>query len=359
MADSTVEEDGGGNFTDLSTALADAGTENGNTITIQGAWDDADTTTCTVSDNDITIVTDSSSKHIGRPHGGSETTYRLVPTSGHAITVNGTGLTVDGLDIKNASTGTSDEVFRHAPGATSTVTIKNSVLGFASRNSEQDVFYHDQNNDTIINLENCHFYSAQRAVVDLATPSATITVNVNSCSTYDIGASNVPRDGLVGCSGVGGQTYYVNVFNTIVDLRAGSPMTCTATGTFVISVDRSITNVTTWALNADTFNDGDNTESATIADTTGASAVIFNDISTIPYDLRLQDHANNIAKDLHSDSAMDDPVNGQSLSIPSTDLVGTSRVAAYEGGAYTIPAAGGGGEVIKDIIGMGIIPSPR
>lgn len=348
MANSTVEEEGGGDFTTLAAALADAGTGNGDTITIQAAWDNPDTTKCTVADNSITIQTDATAKHIGRPWKTAETTYRLWTTgAGHTFTVNGTGLTVDGLDIQNTSTGGSDECIRWAPGGNDTVTVKNSVLGFASRNIEQDIFYVDQNSlyDFIINFENCMFYNAYRAVVDAIDVASgkTTTVNVNCCSGYDIGYSavNTSRSGLVGILLGGVGTAYVNIFNTLIEINTGVAVTFNGAITNSLSVDRSITNMATWHLNAGTFNDGDNTESATFADTTGASAVICEDLTSSPWDLKLQNHANNIAQDAHTDANMDNEVGGQTLSIPATDLIGTSRPqnTSYDIGAFEIVAA--------------------
>ncbi|MGD9314203.1 MAG: DUF2341 domain-containing protein [Desulfobacterales bacterium] len=59
---------------------------------------------------------------------------------------------------------------------------------------------------------------------------------------------------------------------------------------------------------------------ATDSDTPGASTwVVFEDITSSPYDLRLKDNAENDAQDAHTDAS------GAGISMPADDINGTSR----------------------------------
>ena len=140
MATITLKQSGG-DESSLFDALDGAGI--GDLISVEGIWTiDDDTNGVTVSVANISIDADSDSRNPAFAHSGTGTFYRYRPTSGHAVTVNAVGLTVEKIDIQNESTGTSDEIFRHAIGASdTTITFTDCVLGFASRNSEQDIFY--------------------------------------------------------------------------------------------------------------------------------------------------------------------------------------------------------------------------
>ena len=105
MVDLIVTEAVDANYETLDTALDNASPND--VIEIQDSWTNADTDACTVADSGITIQCDSTAHHIGRPHGGAETTYRHRSTSGHSFTIGSPGLTIDGLDIQNESTGVS------------------------------------------------------------------------------------------------------------------------------------------------------------------------------------------------------------------------------------------------------------
>jgi len=341
MATHTVKQSGG-DFSTLATALADAGTGAGDTISIEGAWTIDDTDECTVADDNITIQTDASSKHLGYPYNGSGTWYRLHTTgTGHSITINNTGLSADGLDIQNTSTGESDEVFRLA---STNPTIKNCVLGFASRNSQQDIIYKDTDTAATISFENCMFYNVYRAAIDFYQVLANCTININSCTAYDIGFSAVDTDrsglfAMAWCTA--SYTFEVNIFNTVVHINAGFVTSSDAAPTFNVTIDRATTNVpaASWSQNADSETVTDSLVSHNFTDDNSKSSdgdwVIVEDITTSPYDLRLQSNTYNEVQDMHADSS------GAGLSMPSTDLVGTSRPqnTNYDCGAFEVASA--------------------
>ena len=331
MAAISVQEDGGGDYTTLEAAVENAATIDGDVITITETWSASEATQIAVADA-LTIQATGDSKHIGRPHSGSETTYRHRNTaSGHSFTITDTGtVTFIGLDIQNTSTTTSDEVFRN--NVSNTFIAQDCVLGFASRNSEQDIYYNEAL--ATATFESCHFYNANRAVVDLFQPDAGSVVNINSCTGYDIGynAGATTRSGLVGVRDPA-STCTVNIFNTIVHINTGTPVTSNDDADTVVNIHTLITNATSISnITLDT--DTNNVTSATITDSTASTAYILNDVTTSPFDLRVTDHANNTAQDNHTNGTG----TGTGLSVPSSDIVGTSRPqnTNYDIGAFEI-----------------------
>ncbi|PCH98487.1 MAG: hypothetical protein COB84_01870 [Rhodobacteraceae bacterium] len=341
MAAISVQEDGGGDYTSWEAAVENASTADGDVITISETWNattGAEDTQITVADA-LTMQATGSSKHIGRPWSSGETTFRhRNSSSGHSITITDTGsVTFIGLDIQNESTGTSDEVFRN--NVANTFLAQNCLLGFDSRNSEQDIFYTEAANDTT--FEQCHFYNVLRGVVDM-TGSASGTINMNSNTAYDIGFSDsqTSRSGLIGKNTSG--TVTVNMYNNIVHMNSASYPVCTnsTTANTTANIERLITNSTVapMANVPATANYADNVEDAVINDTDSSGNYILLDTTTSPYDLRLFDNAtNNAAQDVHATAT------AANLTIPSTDIVGTSRPqnTNFDLGAFEIDAGGG------------------
>ncbi len=357
MATVLVRQDGVDAFTTLAAALADAGTGNDDTIFIEGAWSIDDTAACTVADSGITIQTDATAKHADRPQevaGGN--TYRHRSASGHSFAVNQTGLIVDGLDIMNESTGTSDEVFRHGHGAASTILVKNSVLGFIAQNEEQDLYYNDQDENRTVTFEQCMLYNVYRGAVsfyDYGDGGPTATININSCNGYKIGhadsiGSYPARTGLAGLHMFDNPTVVLNIKNTIVETGASVPPCASTSATnLTINLEDVASNQAAFTdTNEGTLNAAKVLNSQTFTDTTGSSAFIFEDIDPSPYDLRLQDHANNIAQ-----NKTDVDQVGANLTIPATDISGTSRPQAtyYDMGAFEIEAAGAIGLTVANL----------
>lgn len=334
MATYSIAESGG-DFTTLEAFVEDAGTVDGDVGEITGTWSASENTAIAVADA-LTIRCIGDAKHIGRPHSGSETTYRHRRSTGHSFTITDTGtITFEDMDIQNTGTGVSDELFRN--NVSNTFIARRCVLGFDSRTDQQDIYYNEQVVD--VTFENCHFYNAYRSVVDAYNHSNGSVVNINSCTAYDVGNSAAigTRSGLVGITTT--NTITVNIFNTVVDVRAGTPITSSSDSGKTFNCHTVITNSSDlvnsfYALNTDTSN----VTSATITDSTASTAYILEDVTTSPYDLRLTDHANNTAQDNHTNSTG----TGTGLSITSTDIVGVSRPqnTNHDIGAFEIEAAG-------------------
>ncbi len=348
MATHTVKQTGG-DFSTLASALSDAGTGTGDTISIEGTWTVADTAAATVSDTNITIQTDADSK-VDPTNLASPSHYRLRHTgSSHCITVNQTGCTIDGLEIQQGTTqagsGTSDECVRF--GTSGTLTVKNTVVWALQRVSDQDGIYTSgsSGNTVTINGENVTGFGFGRTLFQAQQFSTsgtyTINININSCTGYDSGDSG-ELDGasLVNASGrATGCTHNINIFNSIglgssnVDYSDGHY----SNGTKNWDIHNSIDSDNSIA-SRDTGGVG-NLASRTATDSTSPGAgnwVMVQDITgSVPWDLTLQDDAtNNDAQEMHTAAS------GAGMSIPSTDLEGDTRSSSYDCGFDTIAAGG-------------------
>jgi hypothetical protein len=347
MAAISVQQGGGGDYTTLEAAVEAFSTADGDVITISGTWTIREDTRIAVSDA-LTIVATGDSKQIGRPWRTGDTHYQHRSTSaGHSFTITDTGaVTFEDLDIILDHTGVSDEIFRN--NVSNTFTARRCLLGFAVRTDQQDVYYNEAVSTAL--FEQCHFYNAYRAVCDIFAYDTGSTIKFNSCTGYDIGYSTggSTRSGVVGMTG-STNTLVVDMFNCIFHINTGSAITGHTSGATlncytVVTNQAQISAGGAGQLDTNT----DNTVNAAINDTDSSGNYILIDTTTSPYDLRLFDNATNNAAQDHSTNAT-----GLGLTIPSTDIVGTSRpqntnydIGAFEvvasTGAFTLTAASGG-----------------
>jgi hypothetical protein len=343
---STLIVSDGGTYSSLNAALAAADT--GDTISIEGTWAARDTTACSLSDATLTIVCDADSKHVGRPWETGDTHYQHRVTSGHAFTVTSTGtVSFSDLDIQNASTGTSDEIFRSNVG--NTFFAERCLLGFDSRNDQQDIYYNENVVDAT--FESCIFYNVHRGVVDGYNINNGSVININSCTGFAIGSSSGSgsRTGLVGVYAT--NTVTVNIANTIHDgTGANYPAISAINSATSINVHTLITTAAAIENGDGTVDtDTSNVLNASVDDSDTAGYYILINKTTSPYDLRLQDVANNVAIKNHSVESF----TGTGLTLPITDVMGNTRVRTagnIDIGAHAI--TGGGGDT--SVSGTGV-----
>lgn len=346
MPDSTVQQVGG-DFSTLASALADAGTGAGDTITIQGAWTIDDTVAAIVADDNITIIISQSnpSYHNGI-YDESANHYRLeVSGASHNITVNNTGCVIDGPAINSASATVSQECFRMAINA-GTLTISNCLILSSVDANDKDGVYAG-NLGCTINIENCMIYGYNRAGLHgqaSSVPGPRIqTWNINSCSIYSCARQTTETDG----GGINVNlndadvTYNINVFNSyLLDCssvsadcfnQVGAAATVNWNIDNCIADDASITARDPGAVGA--------LPNRIIRDVSaGGDEVLVIDIPTT-INLLLQDDAlNNDAQDAHSN------LTGAGLSLPTLDITGATR-----------PTGAGQIDIGADSV---IIPSP-
>jgi hypothetical protein len=353
MATLTVKQSGGDHST-LASALSSAIASD--TISIEGSWTVDDTTNATVADDNLTIQTDASSKHPGYWDEATSQHYRLVETGGdHALTLNGAyTCTIDGLAIEQASSGgISDECFRCVPGTSDTVTVKNCLFYLSLNVEDQDGIYTGFNtNIGTVTIENSVIIGAGRGGVHSQNGNGgTGALEVNSCTFWLNGRyddSNVAAiGGGIMASGNGDKSgFTIDVHNTIaVENDTGTGGGQTPQDIQVNGTGNTPTYGISYSIDSDntiaTYDSGGagNLASRTATDSTSPGAgnwVIFEDITSAPYDLRIVDNAEDDAQDDHTTAT------AEGLTIPSTDIVGTSRPqnTNYDIGAFEIVSAG-------------------
>ncbi len=316
MADSTVKPSGG-DFTQVAVALLDAGTGNGDTITVSGDWTSStDGGACTVSDNDITVVVTlgDDARHKGVK---VATNHEITHTgTNHVMTIASgvTGFVLDGLILKQGGTTSSAEGIRFI--TTNAATIKNLIIWAGTETTQQDGIY--CNVAATINVENTYVFGFGRAGMHNQNGD-NATWNINSCGLFHNNTVSAGGNvgGIVWAGGDGG-TVVFNIHNTW------------SIGNDEFTGADFVGSNATW--NVSNCIDGDGTTS--IADTgannftnraineatAGGDEIIVVEKDTLPHDLTLVDDAtNNDAQDVHTD----DEAHG--LTIPSTDIANTTR----------------------------------
>ena len=341
MANLTVEEDGGGDYTTLDEACDNIGA--GETITVQGEWDNEDTRNVIVSTNCNITATGSARVTTAGHAAGTPLHFRLYCDSSgsHCITVNDNPTTIDGIDVRQgSSTGASDEGIRSA--ATGTIIIKNCIISSEETNVDQDGIYIFL--DQTLTVENCIIYDWTRAAIDIqqGNNNKTIVINVNSCSIHEDLSQAGADVGGISADLRGTGTTAINVHNTFIftistngndynEYQSGST-TITWGISFSIDSDNSIA--------ARDGGGSGNQASRTIAssDQGAGSFVIVDDLTGNISNLALQDlvNANNNAQDEHATAS------AEGLTIPATDIDGTSRPqnTNYDIGAFEIVSGG-------------------
>lgn len=332
MALVIVKADGSEDYTTLAAAISAGETE----IEIQGTWASAETSNFSIPAGNTKIEATGDAKHPGYV-GASPTHWRARNTSGHTLQCS-VDTELIGLDLGNQSTGTSDEVCRIQI-SNRTIKFNACLLWFSARNDEQDLVY-IQASGTTLEFLNCVGWNAYRAVVDGYNIGGTTAVKINSSHFYNCGYSfgTTTRSGIVGVRPQSSGTLNVHVFNSLLHVNSGYPFTTDGVGTANVTIDRCITNDDTWTNGLwDSNTETDSPDEYTWADTDQGAGnyVIVNDL---PDDLSLTDLGNtkNKAQDAHTDSS------GANLTMPSVDIVGTSRPqdTDYDCGAFEIVSGG-------------------
>lgn len=323
----------GGNYNSLKDACDNANP--GDLVEISGDWTStSDANEVTISDANLTIQTKSGdqARHGGFDNGGSN--YALETNgSGHCMTVNADGVTIDGLIIKQVGTGSSDEGIRLDTGDGNATTIKHCVIWTATQDDQQDGIH--QTDGATAHIENCVFIGWHRGGIAVQT-GGTTTTNVNSCSFWNCGHqvnSSYPG-GAIAIHRNGG-THTVNVHNSwALDCHNSVDSEDYAEG------QGSGGGSTTWGISYSCDSDNSiasrdgagagNHANCTIVESAGAGSFeVIVHKTTAPFDLRLVDDVtNNDAQGDHSVAI------AETLTIPSTDIAGTTRSAAYSVGAH-------------------------
>ncbi len=342
MADETVAESGG-NYTTLASAMADAGREDGDTITITGTWSVADTAAVTVQDDNQTITADANSAHAGKET-GSPTYYRLAVGAAHCITMGNdvNGQLIEKFVILQTGTGSSDEGLRTA---NNTFTLRNLIFRATGASGADQDGIHQGGNNATVTIEQCYFTDFRRGGITKQS-SGTSTININSCGIYNCGGTDGTEDGGITANHSGTVTW--NIHNTWAVGNSGTNAADfqETAGTNTYNISNCIDGDNSIAGIVDT-SEGTNFASRAISETTaGGDEIMVQEKDTAPYDLTLRDDStNNDAQEVHTDSE------AEGLTIPTTDIAGTTRNSAgspvegtnYDIGPFEVVAAAASG----------------
>ena len=343
MATITVRPSGSspaGDFTTLAAALADSGTGSGDTISIEGDWTGVtDTSAATIADSNITITAVGDAR-IDPRNVGSGTHYKLSVSTGSALTISQSGFEVDGIEIKQNGTGTSDSGIDISL-ATFTGTIQNCVIWSGSKTNQQDgIYFGDQAGTFTLNVTNSIIFGFERAGIQWQNYNSETqtgsSLNINSCTVYNCTDSSVSDTTSSGGIGIR-NGLAVNVFNTLVlncHQDASNSNDFRNSGSATWNIDYSIASDTSISTQDASAVGCLESRTASDSDTPGTGNwVVFNNLNSgsVPYDLTLKCSGENDAQDMHSSTS------GASLDLPTGDILNFVRVAPYSAGADTIP----------------------
>lgn len=324
-----VQEDGGGDYTTLAAAVAANQTD----IEIQGIWSSAETANITIDDANTSIVATGAAKvTIARHIAGSPNHYRIEDNSGgHVFTISAGGIHIEGIEIHQTGSGSSDECVRH--NTSGAVTLKKCILWGDRGAADQDGIYFNATGGTLT-LENCILYNFRRAGVFNYSTSIDITYYFNCVTIYDCGESGETYGGAFRDRSAGATSYAFNsifigslggVYDWSSKIEAQSYVEYCRIGSFSEDEPDSTTGT-----------EGGKNATDDCSKSSDGDWIIFNDITgSEPVNLSLCSNDHNEAQHEHSVSS-----GPGSLTMPSDDIDGNTRTSPYSIGACEIAAAG-------------------
>ena len=326
-----VEEGGNYDYTSLSAAVS-APKRN---IEIWGSWSSAEnsTNTLTGTQSEWFIEAIGEAKHPGY-RSSSPTHFRLERDGGnHIYITSALEVKIKGLDFNKSGTSSSVyiiNIFDSGQSSDRTSFIKDCLItNTGSGGSIRGLYCAAQNGyDRTPTIENCIFSEFEYGIyINNLNGSSVVNAYINSCTIYDC------NYGIVANAGTGAVN--INIFNTIsvgsgtldFDSASGSP---TWDIHYCIDSDGSINTEDSGAVGC--LTNMNPTDDCT--KTSDGDWVIFNDITTSPYDLRLCANAYNEARNFHSISEHVTDV----MQMPGVDIAGRFRKPSFNAGAFETPA---------------------
>lgn len=328
-----LREDGTADFTSLVTALADPGVTDGCVFEAQGPWENPDAGLVDGAvifyNDEITVIATGEARYPGYPV-ENPTHWRGVRTAaGTAAVLNISSFSavIDGLELVNngGSNGQTVPCISVNPIAAQTVIVKNTRLHrtvAAGGVIAQGINAYNHAYPVSLTIENTQICSLSHTAITFA-PQAGVT------STLTINSSSIIKN-LYGIrDGLAAGTVNLNIFNSAI--ADNSVADLSFPGTVVANIHNSIDS----DGSIGTYDAGDYgcLASRTVTDDRNAEAgnyVIFKNITTLPYDLRLYRSDENDAYEMHSDES------GAGLTMPATDISGITRAVPYACGSNEI-----------------------
>jgi hypothetical protein len=325
-----VKEDGSGDYTTLSAAVAAASP--GDTIEIQGSWTNADTTPVLINIDGLTIKTAGASRHPGYVP-ASPTHYRLRTNTAATAPITGsetgiTNVTIDGLEICQQNDG-NGVTLKKCPGI-----VKNCII-WSSFGTNYGIYHEPSTDSQTFTIENSVFIGFGTGIYLNAVGKDSIVHFVNSCTIYNNGNGIVARNNATSSS----PKFEVRIFNTISIGNDSSDyiLSGTSTPSYTTRIlDHCIDgdgSIATFASSGEATNIlASRTETDNAAPGTG-SWIVFENLGVTPADLRIKASVENDAQDAHTDPS------GAGCTIPSFDIVGTLRPqnSSYDIGVFEVP----------------------
>ncbi len=302
----------------------------------------------------IKITVSSANRHSGKEGAGHARVYPTSnPSTGRVFTVSDAGVIIEWLDIQLYSTDTSDEAIRY----THSLTVNNCIIHATEHVDYQDGIY-IPNESADLTVSQCYIYGFSRGGIHWQNYSGSCSgdIDVNSTFIWNCGPAGEPDStsagGIVVRSDLG--TKNANVLNTSVLDCSGAYSDYFSVGTVTWGISYSIDsdNSITARDSGGTGNLPSRTLTASTSPGTGDWVMVQN-ITTAP-DLTLQSHAENDALDAHAVAT------AEGLTIPSTDIVGTSRPVNtdYDIGPFEYTTTGTSFSVSPEDAGVLILVQP-
>lgn len=352
MATLTVKQSGG-DYSSLNAALLAC--SDGDIISIEGEWTVADTTACTIAATSITIqIGDSLSAHPGH-WDTSQNHYRLVVSSGAAITITGGIPIIDGLAIGQNGSGNGITIVK-----SSNFWFKNLLLKCTGPSGTQDGIYFSYSHNQIVYVNNCVVEGFYRGGLRFSQhgdkTNGSTECYINSSFFIGNGKGIACYSNASGLKPVTfGVHNTISVDNTISDITQTNTLSTASrvdNATTLFSVSYSIDSDGSIGSTGVVDNVG-NLNNRSLTDNVSPGPgdwVVVENITTPQYSYKLKQSPDNDAEDVHAVAT------AEGSTISATDIIGTSRPnnTNYDIGPFEVIYV-----AADNLTPLGIIAGPR
>ena len=255
---------------------------------------------------------------------------------------------IDGIELQNNQTSANwiDIIKVQGSFSSGLFQIKNSIISTSTSSTTPKTtgvvgLSWTGTPSLTMSFEQCIFNSLSGGGIAVWDASGiALTVNINSCSIYKNGFGSPARGAVYAYKNNDAGTVAVSIFNSILLDNDTTDLVISGTYSNEIAFDIHDSIDSDGSIAAKDASASGCLASRTATDSTSPGAgdwVAFRDITSLPYDLRLLRIDENDAWEMHSNSS------GAGLTIPSTDIAGTSRPqnTNYDCGAFELVQASG------------------
>jgi hypothetical protein len=292
-----VKEDGSGDFTSVVTALADPVLSDDIEIQIQGPWVNPDaglvSGTATFYNDDATVTAVGESRYPGYPV-ESPTHWRARKTDttnySFVFALANKSAVLDGLDIVHDGqyAGRQFRCIDAGANPTNTVTIKNCALHKGATSTNETVLGYVaylSRTGHVATIENSQFSG-------LSNVAVLVTVDTGHESTLNINSSTIVKN-TYGISHFGAGGLTVNLLNSIIAGNTGDDIYVTGAGDFILDAHNSIDLDGSLGTYDGSAHGCITATAVTDSDEPEEGDLVFRNITTLPYDLRLKKYSEN------------------------------------------------------------------